>query len=212
MTVDRVETWVRRAGGLATVAFMVVVYAGLWRGLGQERGRKSGPAPDGMRTLRFYAPASVVGVALAWSMWRPLRWTFSEGARVALLIVGAPLFFLGLAIMFWGRFTLGRNYDVTTALGAQLYAGHELVTEGPFAVARHPMYVGGVLWATGSALVYRTWLTVLIALTLPISLLMRARREEEALVGEFGEAYEAYRERVPGYVPWRMIRRVGSVD
>lgn len=203
MKLERVEKGVRWAGALGIVVFMVSAYMGLWRGLRHGRGQKSGKAPDVLHTMRFYAPATVFGVALSYRLWRPLPVSLSRSARAAALLLGVPLFFAGLAVMLWGRFTLGKMYDISSSLGAQLYEDHELVTSGPFALVRHPMYVGGILWAAGTALIYRTWLALIMATTMPISLVIRARREEEALAAQFGEAWEAYRQRVPGWLPWR---------
>lgn len=201
MNLERVEKGVRWAGALGIVAFTVSAYVGLLRGLRHGRGQKSGQAPDVMHTMRFYVPATVFGVALSYRLWRPLPLTLSRGARIGALLLGAPQYFAGLALMLWGRFTLGKMYDVSSSLGAQLYEDHMLVKSGPFAMVRHPMYLGGILWATGAALIYRTWLVLIIALSLPASLLSRAQREEEALAAEFGEAWEAYRRRVPGWLP-----------
>ena len=145
-------------------------------------------------------PSTVLGLGALYLMWRPIRVGLSAPARLAALVAGSLLYFPGLAIMLWGRLTLGRMHNVSTSRAVQLFADHELVTSGPFAHVRHPMYVGGIMAELGALLLYRTWTTLLIALDIP-NLVMRSRREEEALAAEFGEAWTDYAARVPGWLP-----------
>jgi len=115
------------------------------------------------------------------------------------LVLGAPCLFSGLGLALWGRLALGKMYNVSSALGAQLYADQLLITRGPYAIVRHPMY-GGIIAATvGGFLVYRTW-SFVFALTF-FGLVTRARREEQALAAEFGEQWADYCRQVPGWLP-----------
>ena len=105
-----------------------------------------------------------------------------------------------MALVLWGRLALGRDYFVSTGLGAQLFAGQRLVTGGPYAIVRHPMYAGLTLAALGSLLIYATWTTLLFAIFAPL-VFVRARREEQALRAEFGQQWEEYCRRVPAFLP-----------
>jgi protein-S-isoprenylcysteine O-methyltransferase Ste14 len=91
-------------------------------------------------------------------------------------------------------------YFVSTGFGAQLFSDHQLVTGGPFAIVRHPMYVGLITAAFGSLLIYQTWTTLAFAV-FALFLLLRARREEQALAAEFGEQWQDYCRRVPAFIP-----------
>jgi protein-S-isoprenylcysteine O-methyltransferase Ste14 len=62
------------------------------------------------------------------------------------------------------------------------------------------MYVGLALAALGSLAVYRTWSTLLFVLQAPV-LVVRARREDQLLARTYGEAWQRYAERVPGWLP-----------
>lgn len=201
MDIDRFENGVRKSGAVGTLALVIMVVVGYLRGIRQPAGRRSGAAPLVTRSLRFFVPASIFGIALSYRLWRPLPIRLSRAGRLVAVIAGAPLTFGGLALMIWGRMALGENYDVSSVLGAELHGGHQLVTRGPFAWVRHPMYVGGALWSVGMALIYRTWLAAIIGLFMPPDLAIRARREEEALAAEFGEAWNSYSERVPAFIP-----------
>jgi protein-S-isoprenylcysteine O-methyltransferase Ste14 len=117
-----------------------------------------------------------------------------------MLALGALFYFPGMSLLLWARLTLGKNYFVSTGFGAQLFAGHQLITSGPFAILRHPMYAGLILAALGSLPIYFTWTTAYFACFAPL-MFVRARREEAALAAEFGEAWIQYCKRVPAFFP-----------
>jgi protein-S-isoprenylcysteine O-methyltransferase Ste14 len=59
--------------------------------------------------------------------------------------------------------------------------------------------------AFGGVLIYRTWTLAFLAVN-SLFLVIRARREEQALAAEFGAQWEAYCQRVPAWMP-RFRRR-----
>jgi protein-S-isoprenylcysteine O-methyltransferase Ste14 len=203
MLLDLVERWARRLGGVGALAFAVAAYTGLLRNRRRAWGQESGSAPGLQRGLstRYLFPVTIPAFAFLVWLWRPLPITLPRPARAVVVGVGSALYFAGIALMLWGRFTLGRSYGVSSSLGAQLYVDHELVTSGPFRYTRNPMYLGGQLAEVGALLLYRTWTTALIILNVP-ALVFRARRESEALRAEFGPAYDAYAAKVPFWLPF----------
>ncbi|MGE0160826.1 MAG: isoprenylcysteine carboxylmethyltransferase family protein [Gemmatimonadales bacterium] len=85
-----------------------------------------------------------------------------------------------------------------------------LATTGPYARVRHPQYVGFVLIMLGFLV---QWPTILTLLMFPVLVVMYWRLsiwEEREAQRLFGEAYEAYAERVPRFIPevtsWRANR------
>lgn len=78
---------------------------------------------------------------------------------------------------------------------------HELITSGPYAVVRHPLYTGVALlvlpWA---GFLLDTWLGLAIGLVLYGASRIFAPREEEELAATFGPAWQHYRENV--LIPW----------
>lgn len=100
---------------------------------------------------------------------------------------------------------MGSGYNtisiwVSSVFGAELYKHRELVTNGSFAIIRHPMYAGVLLAAMGALLIFRTWA---MAVYMPMSLvvLARAGREEKLLEQEFGGKWHAYTSKVPKWIP-----------
>ena len=195
-----VRTWAGWTGGLGALVTLGFLLHGLWRGLKRPAGRSSGRTAGWLRRPAFYALAGGAYFGLGALLWRPLPGPVPPRVDALLLVVGALLYFPGLALMVWGRLALGRMYFVSTTGGAQLFADHELVTHGPYAWVRHPMYLGLSLAGLGGILLYRTWTWVLVALSIP-ALAVRARREEQVLRAEFGAAWQAYCRRVPGWLP-----------
>lgn len=199
---ERLVRWIAGAG---TLAFAAVVLDGLRRASRHAKGRAAGEVSllRGLSTPALL-PLTAASVGIFVLLWRPIRIPLTRPARAAALALGSLLYFSGLGLMLWGRRTLGDMYNVSTSIGAELYADHRLVTSGPFALVRNPMYLGGILWELGALLIYRTWTVLLVATNAPV-LLLRARREEQALSAEFGEQWAEYSRRVPLIVPriWR---------
>lgn len=194
------EFIIRWLGGLAAFSALVIVFYGIWRGTQQKVGRVTGSARQLLRSSLFYFLASVLFFGISYLGWIRIPWNISPQARLWMLTFGSLLFFPGMVLLLWARLTLGRNYFVSTALGAQLFADHQLVTAGPYAIIRHPMYVGLTFAACGALLIYFTWTTVYFAIFAPM-LALRAFREEQALSAEFGEQWQDYCRRVPAFTP-----------
>jgi protein-S-isoprenylcysteine O-methyltransferase Ste14 len=77
----------------------------------------------------------------------------------------------------------------------------ELATSGPYAYVRHPQYVGFILIMIGFLF---QWPTLLTLGMFPILVWMYVRlagKEEREVQTEFGDAYDRYAARVPGFVP-----------
>jgi protein-S-isoprenylcysteine O-methyltransferase Ste14 len=206
VSVDSWEKWLRRAAGLGFVAFVVVVFQGLARSQRRAKGRSGGPAVQTLGTLRAsYVPMSVLAVGFLYKIWRPLPLSLGAPARLVASLLGVLLYFPGLALFLWGRRTMGEMYDLSSSLGVQLYADHKLVTTGPFALVRHPLYLGGIIAELGALLIFRNWAMLLVALNAP-ALVLRGRREEEVLAAEFGEQWAEYKQRTPMLLPQLRIR------
>jgi protein-S-isoprenylcysteine O-methyltransferase Ste14 len=86
-------------------------------------------------------------------------------------------------------------------------AGHELRTDGPYAVTRHPIYSGMLGMMLGTSLAAGLGLfTILVPLGLVI-FLFKIRTEERLMTAEFPQDYPQYRERVPQLIPGLHRRR-----
>jgi protein-S-isoprenylcysteine O-methyltransferase Ste14 len=112
--------------------------------------------------------------------------------------LGALLTLLGLLFTVWARVYLGRNWS---GMFATIKADHELVTGGPYALVRHPIYSGLMLAFVGTALAIGQWRCVLATVLALIAILHRILVEEGFMREQFGAAYDAYAKRVRAFVP-----------
>lgn len=194
------ESIIRWAGGLLAFITLIIVLYGVWRGTQRGAGATTGKTGAWSRSALVYFGLTAVFVFLAWLGWRQIPVRFSAPLRTGMLIGGCLLYFPGLAFVLWGRLALRRNYFVSTSQGAQLLAGQQLVTGGPYAIVRHPMYVGLILAAWGALLIYFTWTALYFAVVAPF-LLRRVAKEEQLLAAEFGAEWQAFARRVPAFLP-----------
>ncbi len=111
--------------------------------------------------------------------------------------VAAAVTAAGLLFTVWARSWLGANWSATVTVKQ----GHDLITGGPYALVRHPIYTGALLAIAGSALAVGEWRAV-AGLTIAVLAFWRKLvLEERWMLQEFGPAYEEYRRRVPALVP-----------
>ena len=106
-----------------------------------------------------------------------------------LSVAGAVLAIAGGAFAVWASRTLGRSF---TPFPKPVEAG--LVTSGPFAIVRHPVYTGGLVLFAG----YSLYASIpALALTVVLAFLWAAKlRVEERLLDAAYNEYSAYRTRV----------------
>jgi protein-S-isoprenylcysteine O-methyltransferase Ste14 len=191
---------------LATAFGLLVIFLPLLR-VRAFRSRPKGRGTGKSSWLTSWPAVFMITVfylALGILLWKPISLVISPGARWAVLLTGAALYFPGVLLYAWGFITLGRMFKVTSAMTAELYRDQQLIEEGPYAFIRHPMYLGVLLAAIGALLIFRTWAMVIFAPT-AFGIILRTRREEELLAEEFGEAWIVYCARVPGWIPRRSI-------
>ena len=86
-------------------------------------------------------------------------------------------------------------------LQAALTAEHQLCTEGPFRLVRHPIYTGMMLLTLGTFLLAPNTLTLLGIAANFLAGDSRARAEERLLTGVFGDRYVAYMSRTKRFIP-----------
>ena len=97
------------------------------------------------------------------------------------LAIGAVVAAIGEAIRVWAA--------------GHLEKGREVTRSGPYALTRHPLYLGSSLIGIGLAIASASLVVAVLVLTyLGITLTAAIRTEEAHLTDKFGAAYPAYRE------------------
>jgi len=185
----------------------MVLVAGGWLitqiGLGMRYGahRAGGVAAPAKRDPLSFLYFIVMSAALGVAFWGPVHVTpdyLSERGRIEIGIVGA-LVALGVGFFVTALIMLGRNF----ALHAQVRGDGELITSGPYAVVRNPIYLGYFLILLATPMAFGHAQSLLIAV--PLYLVggaLRILREESVLRAHFGAAYEEYAARVKRLIPF----------
>jgi protein-S-isoprenylcysteine O-methyltransferase Ste14 len=118
-------------------------------------------------------------------------------ASPVVALIGTLLCAVGIGFAMWARMVIGRNWGTPMTLKQ----GHELVTTGPYAYVRHPIYSGVLLAMSGSVLVMSLlWLVVLLLNGLQF--IYAARREEQLMLRTFPNQYAAYMQRTKMIIPF----------
>jgi len=110
--------------------------------------------------------------------------------------LGVVLFGVGGALRIWPVFVLGNRFSGLVAI----QPGHTLVTNGIYGVIRHPSYLGLLMNSLGWAFAFRSLVGVLLAVLIVPPLVARISAEERLLSSQFGDEYDAYRNRT-----WRLV-------
>jgi protein-S-isoprenylcysteine O-methyltransferase Ste14 len=155
-----------------------------------ERRKKGGPAGEQSKAQKVIISAAVVADTLV-LIFCALDHRFGWSALPLLVsLVGAALVALGFLINF---FVFKENsYGASTV---QIFEGHRVISTGPYALVRHPMYVGGLVLGIGTPLALGSWWgLVVLALTTPI-LIWRILDEEQLLKNDL-PGYREYTQKV----------------
>jgi len=143
----------------------------------------------------------------AWTCGGVLLWFF----RHKLLASTRPSWFslaAGAALIAVEGYLFVR---VERELGSRRLVGHaeltgtgEMFSGGLYARVRHPRYAGMFSAVLGAALLAGTpLLWIVLVVWWPFALIV-IRLEEKELAARFGPGYEAYRKRVPAFLPFRL--------
>jgi protein-S-isoprenylcysteine O-methyltransferase Ste14 len=124
---------------------------------------------------------------------------FSHGSgfHPVIVIVGAVLMLIGAAVSLAGALALGRNLTPFPKPAEEA----QLVRHGIYAVIRHPLYTSVIAGSIGWALVWQSWLALLVAASLIPFFHAKARHEERWLREKFPE-YADYEKKVRRFIPW----------
>ena len=111
--------------------------------------------------------------------------------------IGALLTALGIALAIWARLSLGRNWSARLSVKVN----HQLVTTGPYAYVRHPLYTGVVLAAFGTMLTGMIFGIVEFIAACAI-VASRIKKEERDMLELFPDQYPEYKKKTCGLIPF----------
>lgn len=116
------------------------------------------------------------------------------------VLAAALIFGITGAVLAWAAVThLGKQFRVH----AGLYADHELVRTGPYAIVRHPIYASVLALLLTTVVLRTTWPRAVICLAVfVVGTEIRVRSEDTLLASRFGEEFAKYKKSVPAYIPF----------
>ncbi len=197
---DSIEIWLTRIGGVVGLAALGAALLGIIRASRRSVGRETGQAQK-MLKWSTYLLIGIPYFLVCGLLWKPLPLSFpSLGLQAWTLSIGSVLYFWGLCMYLWAWFTLGRTYNVSSGFGVRLFENHKLIRDGPYALVRHPMYLGFQMAAFGGVFLFRTWTFIFLFVNF-LFLIIRARREEQALALEYPGTWDEYCKEVPAWFP-----------
>lgn len=131
--------------------------------------------------ILFYIVAGLDAKRFAWS-----------DMPIALEVMGAVAFVF--AIYFF-HIVMRENAYASAVVKIDTSRGHKVISTGPYAWVRHPMYSGAIFFFLGTALLLGSWCAFAIGLMLIAVVAFRAVREEHMLAAEL-PGYADYARRV----------------
>lgn len=187
--------------GLPGVATLAVCAIAFLIALIVARARR-GPADaaPGRRSRRSWLGVMTQGLGIMLVGVGPVHIVLPPTAPQAIVAAALVLLLAGgaVALFAWATRTMGRNWSLV----ARTRSDHSLVTDGPFAYVRHPIYSAMALFMSALAVAYgHYWHLILGTPVFARGTWLRIREEEALLRAAFGDAYDAYAARVRRFVP-----------
>ncbi len=155
--------------------------------------------PSGNRVLLFLRLAALIVLvpligflvdtdSMGWARYRSPLW---------LRWIGFAITTTSIPGLYWLFSTIGNNISPTHLTRDD----HRLITDGPYRLIRHPLYMVGFAFYFGVGLMANMWWLLVGLTVLMLVLHRRTAIEEENLMRKFGAEYRAYVERTGRYLP-----------
>lgn len=183
------KTWKEWASASVVQAFIIALYAEMY-----------GFPLTIYLLVRFFG---IDKTNLDANLWSTLL-DYGETGMMISMVLGYFISFIGIGLFMEGWRELHRARQE-----------HRLITDKLYALVRHPQYTGLFIIIFGEGIVH--WPTVFSIVFFPliiIAYVLLAKSEERKMLNEFGDAYRAYRLKVPGFIPrwnhWRGALELGA--
>lgn len=120
-----------------------------------------------------------------------------------LTVIGIFILLVSTLFTLWARWVLGKMWSSAVTVKSN----HQLRTNGPYQVTRHPIYTGllGMLLGTMLMAGFGPFLLYFIAAVTVIQI--KIRKEEQFMMETFGDQYLEFKKRTPQLVPGLKWRR-----
>ncbi|HLN47666.1 MAG TPA: isoprenylcysteine carboxylmethyltransferase family protein [Magnetospirillaceae bacterium] len=155
-----------------------------------KRRINAGPAAEketSQKIIQLFASLSFIAIFVVSAIDHRLGWS---AVPVSVVVLGDALIALGFYAVF---LVLREN---TYAAGTiEVEQGQQVISTGPYALVRHPMYAGALIMLLGIPLALGSWWGLLTIVPMALVLVWRIL-EEEAFLGKNLSGYVEYRAQV----------------
>jgi protein-S-isoprenylcysteine O-methyltransferase Ste14 len=103
----------------------------------------------------------------------------------------------GLGFAIWARLTIGRDWSGFVTIKED----HQLIRQGPYRLARHPIYFRILLAMLGTAIGYGRTVCLIAVPIAFLAFWKKSRTEEQFMLAQFGAQYSQYQRKVKGFLP-----------
>lgn len=155
-----------------------------------ERRMRGGPTAEKepvQKIIMVIASVGFIAVTLVPGFDRHYHWSHMSAGFV---LVGDAFVVVGWLTIF---FVFRENSFTSSTI--ELAPDQKVISSGPYALVRHPMYVGGLVMLLGVPIALGSWWAVLGFVVIGPAIAWRLIEEEKFLVRNL-PGYEAYRSRV----------------
>jgi protein-S-isoprenylcysteine O-methyltransferase Ste14 len=184
------------------LSLWLAVLRGYYRVKGRGSVKERVPETWALLAMSLFGMPLIIGVWLYIfnpKLLRPTSVAIAAGWRW----LGAAIFAISLVLLTWIHVSLGRNFSSML----RIRSDQQLVTWGPYAYVRHPMYSGIFLIITGMALLSANWMIGAGGLIFVMLLILfRTSKEEQMMTRAFGDRYRQYAAVTPRFLPRLSIR------
>jgi protein-S-isoprenylcysteine O-methyltransferase Ste14 len=155
-----------------------------------ERRLKAGPGAEqetSQNVIQAIAAVAFISIFIVSSLDHRFSWS---NVSLPLVIVGDVL----VAVGFFGVFTVFKANSFTAAT-IQVAADQQVISAGPYAIVRHPMYSGALLLLLGTPLALGSFWGLLMVIPITLAIIWRLLDEEQFLSKNL-YGYTAYCQKV----------------
>ncbi|MDJ0755405.1 MAG: isoprenylcysteine carboxylmethyltransferase family protein [Ardenticatenaceae bacterium] len=183
----------------------LIAIAVYFRRRGQRRGsmRTQGDAESKQREgrsrlgIRRIAGIGMITAAVLYVIYPPFMDYLHAPLPPIVRLLGVALGLTSLPLLVWVLDALGRQWS----RNLQLQDEHQLITDGPYRLVRHPMYTVIFMAMSTVAIVSANWLMIVPAVVAMGVIYSRIPKEEAMLKEAFPGDYEGYMARTGRLLP-----------
>ncbi|MBZ5611462.1 MAG: isoprenylcysteine carboxylmethyltransferase family protein [Acidobacteriia bacterium] len=155
-----------------------------------ERRMHSGPGAEkegSQKVIQFIATIAFIAVIVLPAMDHRFAWSV---APLYAVVAGDVFVALGMLVIF-----LVFKENTFASATIEVDSGQKVISSGPYALVRHPMYLGALIMLLGVAPALGSWFGLFAAIPLALVIVWRLLDEEEFLARSL-PGYSEYRNKV----------------